>query len=144
MVKQVTEINDASYLFNTGTGFNSQDYLGCHLAATGRAVFRVWAPHAKAVAVVGDVNDWQPNRLKLLGATDIWQGQLAGVHAADLYKFQITTATGQVTLKIDPFSQQFERKPGDASVVVEPVSMLWHDSLWLARRKKSHAVNRPI
>lgn len=144
MVKQTTGMNDASYLFNTGAGFNSQDYLGCHLAASGRAVFRVWAPHAKAVGVVGDFNDWQPSALKLLGATGIWQGQVPNVHAGQLYKFQITTPTGQVQLKIDPFAQQFERKPGDAAVVVEPMTMRWHDSLWLARRKKSRAANRPI
>lgn len=144
MVKQFADSNDASYLFNTGVGFNSQDYLGCHLATNGRATFRVWAPHAKAVAVVGDFNDWQPGSLKLMGTTGIWQGQVAAVHVGDLYKFQVTTAAGQVQLKIDPFAQQFERKPGDASQVVQPVAMRWHDSLWLARRKKSHAANRPI
>ena len=133
-----------SYLFNTGRGFASQDYLGCHVEADGQVSFRVWAPQAQAVAVVGTFNEWQPTALALIGTTGIWQVTLSQVTLGEVYKFEITSATGEKQLKIDPFAQQFERKPGDAAVVVAPISEQWHDSLWLARRKKSNPANRPI
>lgn len=145
MVERLSlDTTDASYLFNVGAGFQSQDYLGCHWTTTGQAVFRVWAPNAKAVAVVGDFNDWQATALKPLDTTGVWQGQLTEVHVGDLYKFQVTAIDGQVRLKVDPFGQQFERKPGDAAVVVAPLTMSWHDSLWLAHRKRTHASSRPV
>ena len=139
-----TAVTTQSYLFNTGRGFQSQDYLGCHWEEDDQVSFRVWAPQAQAVAVVGTFNDWQPTALSLVGTTGIWQGRLSQVQAGDLYKFQITSQSGEKQLKIDPFAQQFERKPGDAAVVLKPVERQWHDSLWLARRKKSHPENRPI
>ncbi|WP_318767497.1 1,4-alpha-glucan branching protein GlgB [Lactiplantibacillus carotarum] len=132
------------YLFNIGKGFQSQDYLGCHWEQSGQASFRVWAPHARAVAVVGDFNDWQPTPMVLTATPGIWQVRVPAVAVGDLYKIQVTAKDGTVSLKVDPFARQFERKPGDAAVVVAPITMRWHDSLWLARRKKSHVENRPI
>lgn len=144
MAKLLTSSADIGYSFNAGIDYRSQEYLGCHLLPSGRAVFRVWAPHAKAVAVVGDFNEWQPTNLKLLGENGIWQGEVESVRSGDLYKFQITAQDGQTQLKIDPFAQQFETKPGDAAIVGEELKYRWHDSLWLARRKRMHATSRPI
>lgn len=133
----------AATAFVDGQNFASQELLGCHLLPHQQAIFRVWAPHAQAVGVVGDFNDWQATALTP-SATGIWSGQVPDVHAGQLYKFQLTTPAGAVNLKIDPFARQFEKKPGDAAVVTAPTALRWHDSLWLARRKKSHAGNRPI
>ena len=38
-------------------------YFGAHLetrAGESGVVFRVWAPHAAAISVVGDFNSWKP------------------------------------------------------------------------------------
>lgn len=133
-----------SYLFNTGAQYQSQQYLGCHWESATQVSFRVWAPHAQLVQVIGSFNDWQPIPLMLLPKTGIWVGAVASVQVGDLYKFQVTDAAGHVQAKIDPFARQFEKKPGDAGVVPDPTPMQWHDSLWLARRKKSRSANRPI
>ncbi|MFC6181414.1 1,4-alpha-glucan branching protein GlgB [Lactiplantibacillus daowaiensis] len=134
-----------SYLFNTGALFRSQDYFGCHWETAKQVSFRVWAPQATAVQVVGSFNDWQATTpMTMIGTTGIWTTTISGVKVGDLYKFQVTGADGQVHLKIDPFARQFEKKPGDAAVVIAPTEMAWHDSLWMARRKKSRPANRPI
>ncbi|MFB9769113.1 1,4-alpha-glucan branching protein GlgB [Lactiplantibacillus modestisalitolerans] len=140
----VVDSQTPSYLFNTGRGFQSQNFLGCHWHSNQTADFRVWAPHALAVAVVGDFNHWQPTALRELGTTGIWQGQLSKIFPGQLYKFRVTAPDGQSQLKIDPFARQFEAKPGDAAVVCPPSRMHWHDSLWLARRKRTHLERRPL
>ena len=49
----------SQYLFHQGTNFFSYDYLGANkLADDGRYIFRVWAPNAEAVYLVGDFNFW--------------------------------------------------------------------------------------
>src|SRR5205809_3395706 len=45
------------YLFREGTHGRLYDAMGCHLAADG-ARFRVWAPNAARVSVIGDFNRW--------------------------------------------------------------------------------------
>ena len=49
------------YLFNEGTNFESYKFFcPCYVQKDGKKFwrFRVWAPNAKSVSVVGDYNDW--------------------------------------------------------------------------------------
>lgn len=51
------------YLFKQGNNQEAYRYFGAHLCeenGEAGAVFRVWAPHAKAVSIVGDFNSWTP------------------------------------------------------------------------------------
>ncbi|WP_125588318.1 1,4-alpha-glucan branching protein GlgB [Companilactobacillus jidongensis] len=135
---------ESGYLFNTGKSFRSYEFLGCHVLNDGITTFTVWAPHSKSVAVVGDFNQWQDSELTKVGTTGIWHGEFNGVDPGSLYKLAITGPDGERHLKIDPYAKEFEKKPGDAAVVVKPVDKKWHDSLWLARRKRSDAKKRPM
>lgn len=138
------ELADKSYLFNTGKSFKSYGFLGCHLLDDEQAEFNVWAPNAKKAAVVGDFNNWQDSPLKQIKDTGIWHLVLDGVKAGDLYKFAITGLDDKRTLKIDPYAIEFEKKPGDAAVVMKPIDHKWKDGLWLGRRKRSKASQRPL
>ena len=49
----------AKYLFHQGTNYRSYNYLGSHFAKMGKdsgVIFRVWAPNAESVSLVGDFN----------------------------------------------------------------------------------------
>ena len=46
------------YLFNKGENYRAYDFFGVHKLKEDTFVFRVWAPHAKAVSVIGDFNGW--------------------------------------------------------------------------------------
>ena len=51
------------YLFFEGNNFEAQKFFGAHLIKRGGeegVMFRLWAPHARAVSVVGDFNSWLP------------------------------------------------------------------------------------
>ena len=47
----------AAYLFHQGTNYKAYEYLGVHKTEAGY-IFRVWAPNAERVCVVGDFNNW--------------------------------------------------------------------------------------
>jgi 1,4-alpha-glucan branching enzyme len=53
----VSSTDMAPFLFHQGTNYHSADYLGAHPCPHG-TVFRVWAPNAQAVSIVGDFCDW--------------------------------------------------------------------------------------
>ena len=56
--------SEYQYYFHAGTLQTAYEYLGCHYdRETKRATFRVWAPHATSVSVVGDFStnqDYMP------------------------------------------------------------------------------------
>ena len=71
--------------------------LGAHRTPDGW-VFRVWAPHAGSVSVVGDFCAWDPTAhpmRRLDGG--IWETEVAGLSEYDTYKFAVTAQSGAVT-----------------------------------------------
>ena len=81
MVRSVTD--DDRWLFGEGRHQSLHDILGSHLDEEG-ATFRVWAPHAAWVSVVGDFNGWsaEANPLQSIG-TGLWETRVAGLHKGD-------------------------------------------------------------
>ena len=59
------------YLFNEGSHTRLYEKLGCHTNAHG-ATFRVWAPNAEYVSVVGDFNGWDPGTLSMRQLRSGW------------------------------------------------------------------------
>ena len=84
------------YLFHQGTNYQAYKYFGCHrVEQSDDWVFRVYAPHAKSVSVVGDFNGWNVSASpmkKLAGGT--WEVVISGVKLFDAYKFCITKPDG--------------------------------------------------
>ncbi len=128
------------HLFGEGCHWQIYNVLGAHLSADGdtRGVrFSVWAPHARAVSVVGDFNDWAPGAHPLTlqpYGSGVWSAFVPGVGAGALYKFAITTQAGKQLLKTDPYGQAFELRPANAAVVMEPSRFQWNDSQWVSER----------
>ena len=71
------------YLAGEGRHERLYDVLGAHVRDAGVS-FAVWAPNARAVAVVGDFNDWQPTALTKLGDSGIWEVLVEGAQAGGL------------------------------------------------------------
>ena len=62
-INENEKINDnlAPYYFHQGTSNRAYEYLGAHFCevdGVNGVMFRVWAPHAVSVSVVGDFNSW--------------------------------------------------------------------------------------
>ena len=136
-------------LFETGKQREIYQYLGCHLmsvANTAGAVFAVWAPYAKGVSVVGDFNDWNglQHPMRLLKKWGVWELFIPHVGAGDRYQFCITTPSGEIVTKSDPYGFSFEQPPSNASVVTPLDVFRWTDHEWLDQRKQFSALKSPV
>jgi 1,4-alpha-glucan branching enzyme len=137
------------YLFNEGTHVNLHDKLGSHLMTLdGRAgaYFAVWAPNARSVSVIGDFNEWNPDRhaLRPREVSGIWEGFIPGVKQGSIYKYHIRSKASQYTVdKTDPYGVYHEVPPAQASIVW-PLDYEWHDGEWMSRRGECIKVTSPI
>ena len=105
------------YLFREGTHGRLYSLLGCQLGRDA-ATFRVWAPNAARVSVIGEWNSWDAGAHPLAprpDASGLWEGAVGGVKRGDAYKFRIVTAEGAELDKADPFAVFAEAPPVTAS-----------------------------
>ena len=128
------------YLFGEGTHYEIYNKLGAHPKTfdgkTGY-YFAVWAPHAASVSVVGDFNNWDPDAcpMQVLETSGIYECFIPGIKPGELYKFAITTQTGKVIFKADPFAQYAEYRPGTASITAFSDNFHWNDAAWVQKRE---------
>ena len=78
---------DALYLFNEGRNHQAYRLLGAHVDAAG-TTFRVWAPNAGRVSVIGDFNGWHGDThpLQALGESGVWAATVAQAGPNNLYR----------------------------------------------------------
>ena len=98
--------------------------LGTSLCKNGVA-FRVWAPHAKQVSVIGTFNGWDetahPMQPEDLG---YWTVQVEGAKFGDQYKYQLVTSAG-VIKRIDPYAREVTNSVGNA--IIHDPEFDWSD-----------------
>ncbi len=143
----ITELD--RYLFGQGTHYKIFEKLGAHPKTyKGKAgmYFAVWAPHAKAVGVVGDFNGWDPDAAPMspLADSGIYEAFIPGVGLGELYKFAITTQEGMILFKADPYAVHAEFRPGTASITEDITGFKWDDAAWMETRKKADPVKSPM
>ena len=79
--------------------YRAYDYLGCHKAGK-NYVFRVWAPNAQAVSVVGDFNYWDASAAPMTRDWEgYWTAELAGVEKGQVYKYAVVGPDGRQVLQ---------------------------------------------
>ena len=86
------------------------------LPHAGGVAFRVWAPNAEAVAVVGDFNDWQNDATVMTAEDDgTWYVDVTEAKPGDEYKYAITY-DGRTFQKIDPRVRKVTNSVGNGVV----------------------------
>ncbi len=143
----ITELD--RYLFGQGTHYKIFEKLGAHPKTykwKAGMYFAVWAPHAKAVGVVGDFNGWDPDAAPMspLADSGIYEAFIPGVGLGELYKFAITTQEGMILFKADPYAVHAEFRPGTASITEDINGFKWDDAAWMETRKKADPVKSPM
>lgn len=82
----------------------------------GGVAFRVWAPHAELVSVIGTFNGWDGTRHPLQSEMNgFWYADVSGATVGDQYKFQLTTANEKF-IRIDPYAREVTGSVGNAIV----------------------------
>ena len=134
--------------YTSGEAIRAWEFMGSHAQERDGQwgyTFRVWAPHAAEVSVVGDFNRWEEgaNPLSPMGG-GLWEGFVPGLDRYDVYKYAIRTKDGRTLLKADPYAFHAETRPGTASKIYELGSYQWNDQSWLDYRKKNPVYHRPL
>lgn len=137
------------YLFGEGRHYQLYEKLGAHpVTYRGKSgyYFAVWAPHAESVSVVGDFNSWTPelNLMKPLEDSGIYEAFVPGITDGQLYKFAITTPSGKILFKADPYAYTAEYRPGTASITADIDGFNWTDSAWMNKRRETEPVSSPM
>ena len=145
MAKIKEEYQLPVYLFHNGTNYKAYKFFGNHKINKDKFAFRVWAPNATAVSVVGDFNSWDNNANKCkLVAPGIWEATVKGVNIYDCYKYAVTSPTGVVHLKADPYAVHQETRPGTGSKVYELHNYSWGDEAWQKKKENQNILAQPI
>lgn len=147
MTYQISE--EDIYLFHQGTHFRSHRFLGCHhLKHDGEEGLRfaVFAPHAKAIYVVGDFNNWgkATHPLNKISEQGVWAGFFPDMKADTVYKYKIITHNNQSLLKADPYAVQAELRPRTASVTPKKSIYQWNDAAWLKKKNAGNPLTEPL
>ena len=135
------------YLFYQGKNYEAYKFFGVHSRKKGRGhffTFRVWAPNAVGVSVVGDFNSWDryANKMELI-SDGVWETEISGLAQFDAYKYSIETKDGRILLKADPYAPHFETRPGTASKIFES-SFKWSDSSWYEAKNSKSIYKSPM
>ncbi|MBN1607572.1 MAG: 1,4-alpha-glucan branching protein GlgB [Polyangiaceae bacterium] len=137
------------HLFNEGNHANLYEKLGAHVVREGGRLyttFRVWAPNARRVAVVGSFNGWDSaaHPMSPVGSSGIWETVVDGVGPGATYKYEIHSHhNGYRVQKADPYGFLHEVPPRTASVVWK-LDYEWNDAAWMADRKRRQSLGSPI
>ncbi|HET8596083.1 MAG TPA: 1,4-alpha-glucan branching protein GlgB [Intrasporangium sp.] len=128
----------------TVLGSHIRTYTGPLGPVTG-ASFAVWAPHARAVHVMGDFNGWNrvTHPMRALGETGIWELFLPGAGEGSNYQYAIRGSDDVVRSKSDPMARRTEVPPKVASVVTQS-HYTWSDEEWMRRRARENPHTGPM
>ena len=131
------------YLWGEGRLERAWDLFGAHPNKQG-TWFRVWAPRADEVQLIGDFNDWQKgvHVMKPVGEgmERFFEIYVRGARPGQKYKYAIRRGPWW-TDKSDPFAREME--PPDPqghgiaglSAIIPTFDFEWSDSEWMASRQ---------
>ena len=140
------------HLFHHGENFKLYETYGAHsITLNGRKgfIFRVWAPHAQSVSVVGEFNAWSEtaNPMQKMVDSQSWEVFIPGLKRYDSYKYCIKTCDGRTLYKADPFAFHAETPGTDssnASKLYDFPKYKWQDRAYLKQKEHTNIYASPM
>ncbi len=129
------------YDFYTGKSFDAYKYLGAYLQ-DGTTTFRVFAPNAQKISVIGDFNEWKETPLEKVYDGNFYECAVKGALDGMRYKFRIYGKNGKVLDRADPFGYGSELRPDTCSVIRDLSAFRFTDGSW--RRRKTQIMSSPV
>ncbi len=133
--------------FRCGKNYDAEKFFGVH-SINGKNektyCFRVWAPNAVSVSVVGDFNNWNRMISPMKKIDDgVWEVFLTNLNQFDAYKYSVETKVGKIVLKADPYGTHAETRPATASKIYES-NYVWNDAEWIEQKSKRTIYKSPV
>ncbi len=135
------------YLYYQGKNSEAYKFFGAHrIEKDGKKLhcFRVWAPNAVNVSVVGDFNNWDRSAAPMHLISDgVWECEIDALEQYECYKYCIEARDGRALLKSDPYGNHYETRPGTASKIYDS-SYVWGDSKWEQEKSEKIIYKSPV
>lgn len=133
------------WLLSEGSMLRPYEVLGAHFMecdGVSGVNFRLWAPNARRVSIVGDFNYWDGRRhpMRFHLKSGVWELFLPKASLGQLYKFELIDCHGNLRLKADPFAFSSQLRPDTAS----QVSALPNVVEMTEQRRQANQANQPI
>jgi 1,4-alpha-glucan branching enzyme len=102
-------------------------------------VFRLYAPMADDVSVIGEWNGWDVRVNKMMKVDDsgVWECFIPGLHDYQSYKYHFRNAYGVYVDKADPFAFYSEYRPQSCSRLYDIEGFPWMDGDWMKSRDRN-------
>ncbi len=128
--------------FYRGESTNAYEYFGAHPISDdddSGVVFRVYAPSAWQIEVIGDFNGWNGwnHKMNKVNST-VYELCIPEARVGQLYKFRVYQQGGNVVDKADPYAFHSELRPNTASIVTRISKDTFHDEKWMKNRSKCY------
>ena len=145
-------LNDERFpldLFHGGDAVRIYDFLGAHdfwMDGVQGTMFRVWAPNALSVSVVGDFNGWDQNanHMHKISEGGVWEVWIPNLGETAIYKYCVETPWFEKILKSDPFAFHTQTRPDNASIIYNYNKYQWNDEAWYKYKMEHNHFESPI
>ena len=130
--------------FHNHYASDAYNFLGAFYTPE-ETLFRVYAPHAERVSIVGDFNYWSVgvNPMTKIDDRGIWEGKVPNLKVYDNYKFAITH-WNRTFFKQDPYGYHFETDGGSCSKIYPMDKYKFTDDKWMSERENRDIYNGPV
>ena len=137
------------YLYHHGENYKAYELMGAHKCEKdGKAgyIFRVWAPRAVSVSVVGDFNEWdrKKNPMQKLVDGETFEAFVPDLQEYDIYKYDIETKDGRFLLKADPYAFHTETPSATGSKLYDLEGYEWQDADYLRKITDTPIYSSPM
>ena len=130
------------YDYLNGQCIEGHNYFGAHFnEEKGQKIvtFRLYAPLADDVSVIGEWNNWDvtKDKMKKIDDSGVWEVSIPNLQNYQSYKFHFKNCNGQYVDKIDPYAFYSELRPGTCSRLFDIRNFAWHDDPWMKKRTRN-------
>jgi 1,4-alpha-glucan branching enzyme len=138
------------YLFGEGRFIDSYEKFGAHLREVDGVKgvnFAVWAPNAHRVSIIGNFNGWDArvHPMRRHDPIGVWELFIPGLTEGEVYRYDVRSRFHAYHAeKSDPYGFFSERRPANASIVVNIDHHVWGDDEWMAKRAETKPLNQPM
>lgn len=143
--------------FLTGQSIDAHKYFGAHFVTTTKKVgrkkvvekgviFRLYAPLASDVSIIGEWNNWNPsiNKMDRVDDAGVFELYIPNLLNYNSYKYHFRDCNGNYIDKADPYAFYSELRPNSCSRLFDIEGFIWHDAPYLSHRNRNFDNNMSI